>query len=1140
MPARWLSFSVAVVSLLVLVGFHTGPSGARLTVGDPSSLGLAADPSLPRDFTLPIPLFAADSAWNQPASGAAVLPESDQQVLVTYRVLHGDTTSLHPSGPADWFPVTWVNFDEYTMPIFRAGQGQQDVLICDYDGNLEWPSPKFGIDRLGGPVPVPAPAGTVRPANPQGTDSDGHLVLYQPDTFMTYDFWQATTQRNGQCGSRGAGYTGTAILEAGAVDFFDVRGSGANVDTYSSARATGPPLLAGLILPEDVESGAISHALALGIPGPRNTSSDPFEPVPSDYFYPASTTETDYYNTNPLALAAGQRIRLKQAIVDDSGNAIDENQLSPITRMFLAALRTYGAYLVENAGGFIFYAEEITTAVLDLTDAEVNALIGQAPGAPLPAGKTKWQIVMEKLNEEMVPIPFAYGTAGQDPPASAQVTTANFEVVEPATQAPAGTPTVTSTPTPTATPTLTTATPTSMPTATPTPTSTPTPTVTQSPTPTPTTAATLPAPQCLTDVNGDGMVDVADIMATALGCRIYLPLVAANWRQPWTSVTASPTPTSTETSTTTPSPTPTSTTTASNFPGWAFEARLAGASFELDMTNAEIDARLQQAADQGVTVLVADAPTGWSYTAWADSAEFNQVLALMRDRVFPRAHARGLKVVWYLTGLELVCEGCAQTGRDPAAEHPQWMQIDRNGETLQFSGVQDIFWLEEDDLDVWLSPESPYRDFYIDRIRDIAGSGADGLWIDVIYLLNAIGQFDDLWPSYDPYSQATFQAAYGHASIPAKNWNDLAWRQFVRWRIESITGFTDDVFAAARAVDPDMVFFTENWGMDSNFVTQYAQDPLEFIANPHVATAHELEPVDQDNAGMANATYKQWRDYALMVKFGVASNKGKPGWILTYAGAVDDSLREAGVHLAEGANFYEARGPEMLDDSTGSRPVVFPWLATNAEMAYHSTSMAEVALWYSPRTRDFVDGENAGDDKFDYVDTTYIKEYRDRAQDLLKAQIPFDIVTGQWPSGELARYAWLVLANTACLSDPEAALLRDYAAAGGKLAVTGNTGAMDEWCRPRVTNALAGVTTYAFSDVTSDVLSTDLSSRHKKRVLIEARTGTDADGPFIIIPLANFNSSHTYTDVGITVRLPAGFSPTSAMWNAPDAAGGSL
>ncbi|MBC8447312.1 MAG: hypothetical protein H8D78_06140, partial [Chloroflexi bacterium] len=122
------------------------------------------------------------------------------------------------------------------------------------------------------------------------------------------------------------------------------------------------------------------------------------------------------------------------------------------------------------------------------------------------------------------------------------------------------------------------------------------------------------------DLDGNGVIDIVDIM-----------LVAIHWGENCTTPTTTPTAT--------PTPTTTATPTTAFFPDWAFEARLAGASFELEMSNAEIDARLQQAADEGVSVLLADAPTGWSYTAWVDGAEFNQVLALMRDRVFPRAHA---------------------------------------------------------------------------------------------------------------------------------------------------------------------------------------------------------------------------------------------------------------------------------------------------------------------------------------------------------------------------------------------------------------------------------------------------------------------------------------------------------------------
>jgi hypothetical protein len=99
--------------------------------------------------------------------------------------------------------------------------------------------------------------------------------------------------------------------------------------------------------------------------------------------------------------------------------------------MFIAAMRTYGAIVVDNAGGFTFSAEDYHTAVLPLSDAEVNALAGRAAGTPLPADKTRWQLVIEALNLDLETIPFAYGSCAAE---TSVVGTANFEVVEPASE----------------------------------------------------------------------------------------------------------------------------------------------------------------------------------------------------------------------------------------------------------------------------------------------------------------------------------------------------------------------------------------------------------------------------------------------------------------------------------------------------------------------------------------------------------------------------------------------------------------------------------------------------------------------------------------------------------------------------------
>lgn len=328
-----------------------------------------------------------------------------------------------------------VNLYNYTIPIFLAGDGEQIVWICQDEGIVGWAHPKFGIDTEGGHVTVPAPAGTVRPAGPENEDADGHLVIYDPNTFISYDYIFATPFYDENCHGFVGGLEGNQILLAGVVDYFDVHGPGVNQpgEGSYSARAVGTPLLAGLILPEDIENGIIAHALAFAIPGPRNTSNYPYEPLESDYFYPASTTETDFYNTDPNALASGQRIRLKPTIVDEEGEAIDENELAPFTRIYLTALREYGAYLVDNADGFSFYAEEIHTAVLHLSDDEVNTLIGEPAGTLLRENMTKWQIVIERLGEDLGLIPLAVSAGDEEPdPETAVIETANFEVVEPA------------------------------------------------------------------------------------------------------------------------------------------------------------------------------------------------------------------------------------------------------------------------------------------------------------------------------------------------------------------------------------------------------------------------------------------------------------------------------------------------------------------------------------------------------------------------------------------------------------------------------------------------------------------------------------------------------------------------------------
>jgi len=570
------------------------------------------------------------------------------------------------------------------------------------------------------------------------------------------------------------------------------------------------------------------------------------------------------------------------------------------------------------------------------------------------------------------------------------------------------------------------------------------------------------------------------------------------------------------------------------FLDWAKTARLAGASFELDMTDARIDAKLDRLAAEGVSVVVADAPTGWSYTHWVDPQRFAAVLDLMQNRVIPRAHARGLRLVWYLTTLELISVNGRNNGRDPAAEFPDWVQIDRHGNPLAYTGRNGAFWLGKNDIDVWVGPETPYRTFFLDRVAACAAAGADGLWFDVAYYLNDLGRHEELWPSYDAYTAAAFQSAYGIAPIPGRDFDDPAFRRFVRFRQQSILSLARDTSAAARAIDPNLAIFFENWCLDGAGATTYGQDALDLLSDPTLATAHELTPIDQDRTGMRRASLDNWRDYVSMVKFSVESNPNRPAWILSYAGSKSDSYRQAGVHVAEGANFYEAKGPEMVDDSTGSRPAVFSWIAANEEFIYGTESLAEVAVYFSARTRDFVDRGESGDSAFQLGSTTFFREYRKQTRRLQQRQVNFDLLAPQsLEPGDAGRYPWLLLPAVQCLSDAEAAWIHAYAQAGGQVVHTRDSGSRDEWGQPRAQNALAGILPGDPAEIESDGFRVLAGQSIRKRLLVEIRTGTRGGNPFLTATVVHLKPGRLRR-IPLEIRLPPGFTPGTVRLTAPD------
>lgn len=502
------------------------------------------------------------------------------------------------------------------------------------------------------------------------------------------------------------------------------------------------------------------------------------------------------------------------------------------------------------------------------------------------------------------------------------------------------------------------------------------------------------------------------------------------------------------------------------WPEWARHARIAGAFFDPDEPT-DIPALAAELASENVSVVIADSPWGWSYAAWVDDTEFARVETTVRAAV-AALHARGLRVVMYLTGLEVT----SSPGRNPANEHADWAQISLAGQPIVFDDIAnaDEHWLDEGEWDMWLSPCTGYRDLTLKRVRQVVEVGVDGLWVDTVYLQHAIGQHEDLWPSTDPCSIAAFRNATGLDVPGIENWDDPTWLRWMVWRHEPMTEFMTAIRDAARAVNPEVVVFEENWNLDTAGATYYANDPAAYAALPDLSTGHEISTVDDrvdlGGTGMANATLEQWLAFRTMLGFARAADRGKPSWILTYGYQPRDARQLAGLALASGSNFYETRGPSMADTvSSEARRDLFAWVAQHVRDVYDAAPLADVGLVYSPRNRDLLDSGSG--DFYDAADSVHFRAYRTYGQGLHEAHVPFEVVLDTDLTG-LSAFPVLVLPEVQAVGAELVAALRAHT---GKLIVIGDSGQYDDWLNDWPENPLANLPQTWFAAVTPEALA---------------------------------------------------------------------
>jgi len=237
---------------------------------------------------------------------------------------------------------------------------------------------------------------------------------------------------------------------------------------------------------------------------------------------------------------------------------------------------------------------------------------------------------------------------------------------------------------------------------------------------------------------------------------------------------------------------------------WTHYVRIG--AYGLSSTNADAIVRDAQAGHvYGIEV---DNDVPGRYESFLDPA---QKLAAIRA-VAEKAHRAGNKAFVYVAGTECITAHADKSAHSVVKDHSDWLQRNIKGEPAVFTSGA-AFWIRPGDEDVWISPFAPeWRATYMQRIRQIAATGIDGIYVDIPYWMTHFDNWEDTWASFDDYTVAAFKKASGldaRKDLKLGDFSDGNFRQWVTFRIDALTSLVREIRENARSINPAIMIIPE-------------------------------------------------------------------------------------------------------------------------------------------------------------------------------------------------------------------------------------------------------------------------------------------------------------------------------------------
>ena len=440
------------------------------------------------------------------------------------------------------------------------------------------------------------------------------------------------------------------------------------------------------------------------------------------------------------------------------------------------------------------------------------------------------------------------------------------------------------------------------------------------------------------------------------------------------------------------------------------------------------DQIVRNAQESGVFGIEVDNDIPGRYESFVDPEEKLRAIRAVAEK----AHAAGNRAFVYIAGTECITANADQTPHTLAKEHPDWLQRKITGEPAIFGGGS-AFWIRKGDEDVWVSPyASEWRKTYMARVRQIAATGIDGIYVDIPYWMTHFDGWEDTWASFDDYTVAAFKKETGldaRKDLKLGDFSDPNFRKWVEFRIQTFTDFMHEIDQNAKSVNPQIKTIPEIYpGIEEEAVRVGAD--VYSLYTVVDAIAHEYS---FGNSGHMSSERKplDWFRYQVGMHTFRAFAQGKATWILNYSWDGDQKVdkREAMLNLAmsevmAGANFWDAPGHSMAgSNDPATRTKIFSWIKEHENTFYAPrTPIDPVGVYFSPQTRNF------------YADE-FINSYRGILILLMQAHREFQVVTPRTLAEFHGRA--LILPDVRVWSDPEKNEIEQYLKQGNKLIVTG-------------------------------------------------------------------------------------------------------